>query len=105
MQLDMQTADNAQLLEYACGGQMAYGVLWRLPQYEILRVYIMNPDQLNSVNLCKQEFIKLANLWNPTGCATVPRFELESNSSKANIRVSIQGMCVNCALSCRMNVA
>ena len=102
MQLDMQPADNVQLLEYAAGGLMACGVLWHLPQYEILRVYIMNPDQLSSVNLCKQKFIKLANRWNPTRCATVPRFELESNSSKANIRVSIQGMYVNCALSCKI---
>ena len=92
MHLDLQTANNAPLLENAAGGQMAPGAMWPISQYEVLRVYIMNPDQLSSVNLCKKKFIELANLWNPTECATVPRFKLDSDASKANIRVSIQGM-------------
>ena len=92
MHLDMQIVDNAPLLEYAAGGQMACGVQWPLPQFEVLRVHIMNPDQLNFVNLCKKKFIELANLWNPTRYTAVPRFELESDTSRGDIRVSVQSM-------------
>ena len=74
---------------------MAYNVQWPLPQYEVLRVHFMNPSVLSTVNLCKQKVIGLANLWNPTGCANIPKFKLERDASKANIRVSVKSMYIN----------
>ena len=87
--------DLAFILEDAASGQMSPGKQWPLPQYKVLQVYIMNPDELRSVDLNELTIIQWANFWNTDTSmrgAMVPRFELESSASKANIRVLIQGM-------------